>query len=80
VYAGFIDKFPFGAIFAKGLTVRAGQCDVHKYVPKLLDLVRNRAIDTSSLITHRVALDDAAHAYRIFNDKTDGCVKVVLRP
>ena len=80
VYAGFIDKFPFGAIFAKGLTVRAGQCDVHKYVPKLLDLVRNRAIDTTSLITHRVTLDDAAHAYRIFNDKTEGCVKVVLRP
>jgi threonine dehydrogenase-like Zn-dependent dehydrogenase len=79
VYAGFIDKFPFGAIFGKGLTLRAGQCNVQKSMPSLLDRIRNGEIDTTSLITHHLTLDDAPHGYDIFKNKEDECVKVVMK-
>jgi threonine dehydrogenase-like Zn-dependent dehydrogenase len=80
VYAGFVDKFPMGAFFAKGLTMRAGQCDVHKYLPMLLGHIQSGEIDTASVITHRMSLDEAPRGYEIFNDKEDECVKVVLTP
>jgi threonine dehydrogenase-like Zn-dependent dehydrogenase len=80
VYAGFEDKFPVGAIFAKGLTIRAGQCDVHKYLPRLLRHVQAGDFDPTGVITHRMSLGEADHAYQIFNEKTESCVKCVLKP
>lgn len=80
VYGGFIDKMPMGAIFAKGLTIRTGQTHVQKYLPKLLDIVQSGEIDPSFIITHRMALDDAPRGYRIFRDKEEGCIKIVMRP
>ncbi|HEX6537170.1 MAG TPA: zinc-dependent alcohol dehydrogenase [Gemmatimonadaceae bacterium] len=80
VYAGFIDKFPFGAVFGKGITIRAGQCDVHRYMKPLLERIVRGEIDPTEIITHRLALDEAPHGYEIFRDKEDECVKVVLKP
>jgi threonine dehydrogenase-like Zn-dependent dehydrogenase len=80
VYAGFVDKFPIGAFFAKGLTMRAGQCDVQKYMPMLLERLQNGDFDPTGIITHRLPLDQAPHGYEIFADKEDECVKVVLAP
>ena len=80
VYGGFLDKFPLGPAFAKGLTLRMGQTHMHKYMPKLLALIEQGAIDPSFLITHRVSLDAAPEMYRTFRDKQDGCIKVVMKP
>jgi len=80
VYAGFIDKFPFGTAFGKGLTLKMGQTHVQKYTRKLLERVQNGDIDPSFLITHRVTLDDAPEMYRTFRDKEDACIKVVMKP
>jgi len=80
VYGGFIDKFPFGAIFAKALTIKAGQTHVHKYMKRLLQLVLDGKIDPSFVISHRVNLSDAPDAYRQFNDKEAEWIKVVMRP
>ena len=80
VYGGFADKIPLGSIMNKGLTIKTGQTHVHKYVPKLLELIQTGRIDPSFVVTHRMPLRDAAHAYDIFRDKQDGCVKVVLDP
>lgn len=80
VYGGFIDKMPMGAIFAKGLTLRAGQTHVQKYLLPLLDLVASKQIDTSFVITHRMALEDAPIGYQLFVDKLDGCIKIVMNP
>ena len=33
VYGGWLDKFPLGAAFAKGLTLKMGQTHMHKYMP-----------------------------------------------
>lgn len=37
-------------------------------------------IDPSFVISHRVPLAEAPAAYKMFRDKQDSCVKVVLRP
>ena len=80
VYAGFLDKFPLGAAFAKGLTLKMGQTHVHKYLPILLDRIARGEIDPSFVITHRASLDDAPKMYEIFRNKEDHCIKVVLKP
>jgi threonine dehydrogenase-like Zn-dependent dehydrogenase len=80
VYGGFLDKFPFGAAFAKGLTFKMGQTHVQRYLRPLLDRVEQGEIDPSFVITHRMPLDDAPHGYKIFKEKDDQCIKVVLTP
>jgi threonine dehydrogenase-like Zn-dependent dehydrogenase len=80
VYGGVIDKVPMGAAFAKALTLRMGQTHVPKYAGKLLDSIKAGQIDTTSLISHRLPLEEAPEAYAMFNARTDGCTKVVLNP
>ncbi len=80
VYAGYVDKIPFGAAFAKGLTLKMGQTHVQRYLKPLLQLVLDGKIDPTFVITHRVALADAAEAYEMFAERRDGCIKVVLKP
>ncbi len=80
VYGGLLDKVPFGAAFAKGLTIRTGQTHVHRYVRPLLERVQRGEIDPRFVITHRLPLERAPEGYRTFLAKADGCIKVVLTP
>ena len=80
VYGGFLDKIPMGAAFNKGLTFKMGQTHVHRYLRPLLERVQNGEIDPSFVITHKLPLDQAPHGYKIFRDKKDNCIKVVLKP
>ena len=80
VYGGFLDKFPLGAAFAKGLTFRMGQTHVHKYMKPLLDRIEKGDIDPSFVITHRVTIDEIPQMYKTFRDKQDNCIKVVFKP
>jgi len=80
VYGGLLDKIPFGAAFAKGLTLKMGQTHVHRYLRPLLDHIENGDIDPSFVITHRLPLTKAAEAYAEFEAKKDECIKVVLKP
>jgi len=80
VYGGFLDKVPFGAAFAKGLTLRMGQTHVHRYLRQLLEHIEQDRIDPSFIISHRWPLSQAPEAYRMWNDKSDDCTKIVLDP
>lgn len=80
VYGGFSDKIPLGALMNKGLTIKTGQTHVHRFVPELLDFVRQGKIDPSFVVTHRIPLTQAPMGYDIFRAKKDNCVKVVLDP
>jgi len=80
VYGGYLDKVPIGAAFAKGLTLKMGQTHVHRYMPMLMRLIEDGGMDASFVISHRLPLDAAPEAYRMFLDKSDECTKVVLRP
>ena len=80
VYGGWLDKFPLGAAFAKGLTLKMGQTHMQKYLPLLLGRIEKGEIDPSFVITHRVGLDDVPSMYRTFRDKQNDCIKVVIKP
>jgi threonine dehydrogenase-like Zn-dependent dehydrogenase len=80
VYGGFLDKVPFGAAFAKGLTFHMGQTHVHRYLRPLLERVERGVIDPSFVITHRLNLDEGPEGYEIFKHKEDACIKIVLKP
>jgi threonine dehydrogenase-like Zn-dependent dehydrogenase len=80
VYIGFPDKFPMGAFMNKGLTMRTGQTHTQRYMGPLLEKIQKGEIDPSFVITHKLKLEDGPGAYRVFRDKKDGCIKVVLQP
>jgi threonine dehydrogenase-like Zn-dependent dehydrogenase len=80
VYGGFIDKFPMGSFMNRSLTIRTGQCHVHKYMGPLLDRIQKGEIDPSFVITHTMRLDQAPEGYAMFLNKEDDCIKVVLKP
>jgi threonine dehydrogenase-like Zn-dependent dehydrogenase len=80
VYSGLVDKFPLGAAFNKGLTMKMGQTHVHKYLKPLLEHVQKGDIDPSFVITHHLPLEEAPRGYRIFQEKKEECIKIVLKP
>jgi len=80
VYGGLVDQFPAGTMMNRSLTIRTGQTHVQRYMKGLLERIEKGEIDPSFVITHRMKLDDAALAYRMFRDKQDECIKVVLTP
>jgi len=75
VYGGFIDKFPMGAVM-----IKSGQTHVQRYSRPLLERIQKGEIDPSFIITHHLPLDEAPHGYKMFRDKEDDCMKVVLKP
>ncbi|RYZ07545.1 MAG: glutathione-dependent formaldehyde dehydrogenase [Myxococcales bacterium] len=79
VYGGFIDHFPMGAVVNRSLTIKSGQCHVHRYMRPLLERIERGEIDPSFVITHRLPLSQAAEGYDIFLNNRDGCEKVVLK-
>ena len=80
VYGGFIDKFPFGSVMNRSLTIKTGQAHVQRYMRPLLDRIQKGEVDPSYVITHRMRLEDAPAGYEVFKHKQDGCIKVVLKP
>jgi threonine dehydrogenase-like Zn-dependent dehydrogenase len=80
VYSGFSDKVPMGALMNKGLTIRAGQTHVNRWTDDLLHRIEDGQIDPSFVITHTVSLEHGPEMYKVFRDKQDSCVKVVMKP
>jgi threonine dehydrogenase-like Zn-dependent dehydrogenase len=69
-----------GAFVAKGLTMRTGQTHVQRYLEPLMKKIQDGEIDPGFLITHKIGLEDGPDAYKMFQEKSDGCVKVVINP
>lgn len=80
VYPMNYDNFKLGQIFDKGITIKAGQCNVHPIIDELMDHVQSGRVVLDDIITHRLSLDEVSKGYEIFDKKDDGCVKVVLDP
>lgn len=80
VYATNYNQFPFGKIFDKAITLKAGQAPVQRYIDRLIEHVQQGDVILDDIITHRLPLAEAVHGYEIFNEKKDNCVKVVLQP
>ena len=73
--------FPFtpAAMYDKNLTLRCGRCPARGTMPAALQVLRAPGLDPTRIITHRVPLERAAEAYRMFDAKEDRCIKVVFR-
>lgn len=77
---GLTDKFPMGVLMNKGLTLRTAQQHGQRYIPQFFDYVEQGDLDPALLITHDLPLEDGVRAYDMFKNKSDGCIRVVLRP
>ncbi len=82
VYGGALDPMPMMEMFDKGIQLRMGQCHVKRWIDDIMPLLLDDAdpLGTEDLATHHLPLEQAPHGYEIFQQKRDGCIKVVLRP
>ena len=80
VYGGLYNMFPLGPFFARNITLKMGQAPARSYMKTLYDQIVKGEIDPTTIITHELALEDAAYGYDIFNDKKDECIKIILKP
>ena len=79
VYAGWDDKLPMGSFMNRSLTLKTGQCHVQRYMKPLLERIQKGEIDPSFVISHQMKLDEAPEGYKMFRNKQDECMKVVLK-
>jgi 2-desacetyl-2-hydroxyethyl bacteriochlorophyllide A dehydrogenase len=73
-----IGEFPYLDVWMKALTFRAGWCNVQKYMRPLLDLIAAGRLKPDAIISHRMSLDEAGEAYRMFDARE--ATKIVLKP
>jgi threonine dehydrogenase-like Zn-dependent dehydrogenase len=81
VYPQTARFFPIGAAMNKNLTVQMGNCPHRQYIPTLVDMVKNGAIDPLQVLPEQhEPLTDALEAYREFDRRAPGWIKVELQP
>lgn len=80
VYGSLYNMFPLGHIFERNITLTMGQAPVIHYMPELFKKITAGEFDPTEIISHRLPLEQASDAYRIFSDHEDECTKVVLKP
>lgn len=81
VYGGMADPMPMLTMFDKQVTLRMGQANVKRWVDDIMPLLTDDdPLGVDTFATHTLDLDDAPHAYEIFQKKQDGAVKIVLTP
>ncbi|SES46887.1 Threonine dehydrogenase [Pedococcus cremeus] len=82
VYGGEVDPMPMMEMFDRGITMRLGQCHVKRWIDDILPVVQQDGdvLGLETLATHRPSLEEAPEYYKVFQEKADGCVKVVLKP
>lgn len=80
VYGMRYNAFPLGDIFERNVNIRTGQAPVIPYMPYLYNLIAEGKVDPSDIVTHKLPLGQAKHGYEVFDTKTEGCIKVILKP
>lgn len=81
VYGGTADPLPMLTLFDKQIQLRMGQANVKKWVPSIMPLLGDDdPLGVDTFATHELPLDQAPHAYDIFQRKADGAVEIILKP
>lgn len=78
VYPQQLQNFPIGAAMNKNLTVNMGNCNHRKYIPKLVEMTQNGTFDPKRILTNYEKLSSAIDAYKAFDTRQPGWVKVEL--
>ncbi|MBP1155604.1 MULTISPECIES: zinc-dependent alcohol dehydrogenase [unclassified Paenibacillus] len=79
-YGARYNAFPLGDIFQRNINIRSGQAPVIHYMPHMYNLIAEGKVDPGDIVTHVIPLSEAKRGYEIFDTRTDGCIKVVLKP
>jgi threonine dehydrogenase-like Zn-dependent dehydrogenase len=79
VYPETVSLFPIGMAMNKNLTLKMGNCNHRKYIPRLIELVQGKAVDPSKILTQRAPLTSAIEAYQAFDLRKPGWLKVELQ-
>lgn len=72
--------FPLERAFAAGLTFRVGTCSVPEELTALFPLVQSGRLRPERYVSHRLPLSEGAEAYRLFEAREAGALKMVLLP
>ena len=80
VYAETSVFFPIGLAMEKNLSIQMGNCNHRKYIPELLRLVKSNVVDPAEILTHVGPLTGALDAYKEFDRRQPGWIKVRLEP
>jgi threonine dehydrogenase-like Zn-dependent dehydrogenase len=82
VYGGAASPMPLIQMFDKQINVRMGQANVKRWTEDLLPLVSGDEdpLGVDDFATHHLPLEEAPHAYGIFQKKEDGAFKILLQP
>ncbi len=80
VYPPTSTTFPIGTAMGKNLTIRMGNCNHRKYIPRLIELIQSGGFDPTELVTQVQPLTSVIEAYKAFDTRTPGWLKVELRP
>jgi threonine dehydrogenase-like Zn-dependent dehydrogenase len=77
---GEVKSFPIAHAMEKNLSIKSGNCNHRKYIPKLLELVRAGIVHPTEVLTQIEPMSDAIEAYRQFDRRAPGWIKVMLEP
>jgi threonine dehydrogenase-like Zn-dependent dehydrogenase len=81
VYGGAADPMPMITLFDKQIQLRMGQANIKRWIPDIMPLLTDAdPLGVDTFATHRLPLSEAPAAYKAFQQKTDGYVKVQLKP
>jgi threonine dehydrogenase-like Zn-dependent dehydrogenase len=82
VYGGAVDPMPMMDLFDKQIQLRMGQANVKRWIDELMPLVQDEGdpLGVEDLASHKLPLDQAPHAYELFQKKQDGAIKILLTP
>jgi threonine dehydrogenase-like Zn-dependent dehydrogenase len=80
VYPQTFDSYPIGVVMNKNVTVKAGNCNHRHYIPQLVGMVTNGTVDPALLLTGHEPMTDVLAAYREFDRREPGWIKVALNP
>ena len=77
-YFGYCNQFPIGMVMEKAIEIKGSQAYVQNYWPILLPLIESGKIDSTFLFTHVMPLEKIAEGYKMFGERQDECVKILL--
>jgi threonine dehydrogenase-like Zn-dependent dehydrogenase len=80
VYPPTVRSFPIGKAMNKNLTMNMGNCNHRKYIPMLIDMVRSGEVDPAGVLTQHEPLGSAIDAFKAFDERQEGWIKVKLEP
>jgi len=73
-------SMPLGDAWNKGISIEMGQAPVKRYNEYLRDLILAGIAKPSLFVSDRLPLEAAPDAYKRFDERADGCTKVLLKP